>query len=57
MKIYPPKEGLSAEELKRGWWLLYVDVQCTNPECGKVYSLANAGGLGAPCKKCGAPCL
>jgi hypothetical protein len=56
MKFYPPKEGLTAKELKNGWWSLYADVKCTNPECRKEYSLANVG-LGGPCKKCGERCM
>jgi hypothetical protein len=57
VKIYPPKEGFTAEEMRKGFWSLYVDVKCTNPECGKEYSLANVNGLGGPCKVCGWPCI
>ena len=56
MKIYAPPDGFTKEEMDRGWWSLYCDVKCTNAECGKEYSAANVGGIGGPCKKCGAPC-
>lgn len=55
MKIYPPPQGYTADEMRRGVWSLDTDVQ-SNPDCRKVWSLANVGGIGAPCKKCGSPC-
>ncbi len=56
MKIYPPAEGFTAEEMRLGLWSLYADVKCTNPDCGKEYSAANVGGIGGPCPRCGARC-
>lgn len=56
MKIYPPPQGYTQDEMKRGLWALDTDVKCSNPDCGKEYSLANVNGMGGPCKKCGAPC-
>lgn len=54
MKIYPPDEGFTAEEMKNGQWSLYVDVTCQ--DCKKVWSAANVGGIDGKCKKCGGQC-
>jgi hypothetical protein len=57
MKIYPktnePPEtaGFTAEEIKKGHHWLYADVTCT--VCGKLQSLAMAGGTPGKCIKCG----
>lgn len=53
MKMYPPKDKkLSIEELKKGLWLLYVDVKCA--ECGKEHALTNTNS--SKCIKCGGRC-
>jgi hypothetical protein len=56
MTIYPPPEGFTAEEMRRGLWVLYVDVKCSNSECGKEYSAAQVGGIGGSCLRCGSRC-
>ncbi len=54
MKIYPPKEGFTAEEMRKGWWTLYVDVKCE--DCGKEYAASCVGGIGGKCPRCGGRC-
>lgn len=56
MKIYPPEEGFTKQEMQNGQWSLYVDVQCTNPDCKFVIAASYVGGIGGPCPKCGEPC-
>lgn len=56
MKIYPPKEGYTAEDIKGGLWALDADVKCTNPDCGKEWALSYVGSQGGPCLHCGWPC-
>lgn len=56
MKIYPPEDGYTKEEMQRGLWALDADVKCSNPDCGKEYSLAYVNGLGGPCPRCGWKC-
>lgn len=56
MRIYPPAEGFTADEMRNGSWSLCVDVKCINPECGKEYSAAQVGGLGGRCLRCGWKC-
>ena len=51
MKIYPPPEGYTAEEMRKGLWSLNADVVCE--DCKKVQSVAQVGGLGGKCIKCG----
>jgi transcription elongation factor Elf1 len=52
-KTYPPfdREGLTPDEIKRGFTWLYTDYECVH--CGKLQSVAQAGGVGAPCIACG----
>lgn len=57
MKIYPPAEGFTAEDMRRGIWALHADVKCTDLDCAKEYSLANVGGIGGKCPRCGARCM
>lgn len=56
MKIYPPPEGYTAEDIRRGLWVLDTDVKCTNPDCGKEWAASYVGGIGGSCLKCGEPC-
>jgi hypothetical protein len=57
MKFYPnPNEpperaGYTTEEIKKDRHWLYADVVCT--VCGKVQSLAMAGGTPGKCIRCG----
>jgi hypothetical protein len=57
MKIYPPEDGYTKEEMRRGIWSLDADVKCSNPECGKEYSVPQVGGIGGLCLRCGERCL
>ena len=56
MKIYPPPEGLTSEEIRKGHWTIYADVKCI--ECGKEHALTNAiqTSTGPKCIKCGGRC-
>jgi hypothetical protein len=54
MKIYPPEEGFTAEEMRRGVWSLYVDVKCEG--CKADYSAPQVGGIGGSCLRCGGRC-
>lgn len=56
MKIYPPEEGFTKREMQQGTWSLYVDVKCTNTECGKEYAASSVGGIDGKCPRCGARC-
>lgn len=56
MKIYPPPDGFTADEMRGGLWPLYADVRCTNPDCGAEYSAAQVGGIDGHCLRCGARC-
>ncbi len=56
MKIYAPKEGFTKQEMDRGDWILFADVQCINPECRATVPLSNVGN-GAQCPKCGQICI
>lgn len=56
MKIYPPEDGFTKREMECGLWALYVDVKCSNPECGKEYAASYVGGIGGHCLKCGWGC-
>lgn len=52
MKIYPPNEGFTADEIRRGIHWLYTDVKCE--ECGHVMSLAMSGSTdNGKCIRCG----
>lgn len=57
MKIYPKHNhheedaGFTAEEIRLGHHWLYADVKCV--DCGKVQSVAQVGGIGGKCIKCG----
>lgn len=52
MKIYPPKEGFTAEDINKGIHWLYTDVKCQ--DCGKEQSLAMTGSIdNGKCIKCG----
>lgn len=50
-KIYPPKEGLTADELTKGHHWLYTDIEC--PHCGYNQAVANTQYVGGPCMRCG----
>ena len=52
MKIYPPPEGITEEQLKNGQWQVYADVECV--DCRKVHALTNTNG--GKCTKCGGEC-
>ncbi len=56
MKIYPPPEGLSNEEIKKGHWAIYADVVCK--DCGKEHALSNCRQTpeGPRCVRCGGEC-
>lgn len=54
MHIYPPSEGLTAEELRKGHWALYADVHCDR--CDRDYSVAQVGSVDGNCPKCGERC-
>ena len=45
------QRGFTADEIRRGIHTLFIDYECSH--CGKVQSLANMGGQGAPCIRCG----
>jgi len=50
-RFYPPDEGFSADEIKRGLHWVYADVEC--PHCGKVQPVAATTYVGGPCVQCG----
>lgn len=47
----PNRKPFTVEEIERGDTALYTDYEC--PGCGKVQSVANTGGYGHPCLRCG----
>ena len=51
-KLYPKLDGepLTAAEIKRGLYVLYMDYECP---CGKNQSVAQMGGIGGNCIACG----
>lgn len=51
IKLYPSHGQLTDDENKRGLWTLYVDFICE--KCGKVQSVAMAGGTDGTCIRCG----
>jgi ribosomal protein S27E len=55
MKLYPKPNGhdrgFTEEEIRRNIHTLYIDVQCVS--CGKNQSLAQVGGWGGKCIRCG----
>ena len=56
MKIYPPPEGITDEQLRNGQWQVFADVKCA--ECGKEHALTNAEQSleGPRCVRCGGIC-
>lgn len=51
IRFYPPREGLTYEEIRRGDIWLYADVRC--PHCGDDVAVSNTHYVGGPCPKCG----
>lgn len=47
----PEDSGYTPEEIRRSYHWIYADVTCS--ECGKVQSVAQIGGLGGYCIRCG----
>ena len=53
-KTYPKHNGdgsFSKDEIKHGMVALYTDYEC--PKCGKIQSVAQMGGYGGDCIRCG----
>lgn len=55
MRTYPPHEGYTADEIRRGWHWVHTDVTCE--ACGKVQPVAATHYVGGPCVQCGEPTI
>ena len=50
-KTYPPAEGYTAEQIRKGHHWIDTDVTC--PHCGKVQPMAATQYFGGTCVECG----
>ena len=49
-RFYPPPDGFSADDVRKGRMWLYADVECGH--CGKVQPVAATQYVGGPCVQC-----
>ena len=51
IKFFAPKEGFSADEVRKNIHWLSADIEC--PFCKKWMAVAQTSYLGGPCVRCG----